>query len=329
VGSRFGDTNVAGYDVRVSASGTAASNRYAMIGFRDGGQVFAPTLDKGGNYRLDMKVGAATGGGAWLLSDGRNTANMAAAGVADPIVAVVGRFEVDVNGDGIMDGVNGINSSGRVTESFIPYANHFNSADTGNWWWQQIEAVGNPGTKDPLGLGGLRPENGAGRVTDRADINVLARNNVVLSAGAGSELNVAMIGHGGPNRSNAAGAGTSFREVGNEDPSNAAFSNAGIQGNQMERRWSVNGTHSPDFGATSISRLAAVYGNINVLGGVNTSAPISVNRADGTVNASFGPNGNVVLRANQTFKTATPSSNSPAQIGHPGRERGQRDPPGR
>jgi filamentous hemagglutinin family protein len=317
VGSRFGDTNVAGYDVRVSASGTAASNRHAMIGFRDSGQVFAPVLDKGGNFRLDMRVGAPTGTGNWLLSDGKNSANMAAAGTGDPIVGVAGRYEVDVNSDGIVDGVNGINSTGRVTESFIPYANHFNSVDSGNWWWQQIEATGNPGTKDPLGLGGLRPENGAGRAADRADINVLARNSVTLTAGAGLEQNVAMIGHGGPNRSNVTGSGTSIREVGSEDPSVAAFSNAAIQGNQLERRWSINGSIA-DINATSIARLAPVYGNINVLGGVNTSSLIAVNRAEGSVLASFGPTGNVVLRANQTFKTTGPSSNSPAQIGHGG-----------
>lgn len=319
LGSRFGDTNVAGYDVRVSASGTAASNRYAMIGFHDGGQVFAPVLEKGGSYRLDMKVGAPTGSGTWLLSDGKNTASMAAAGTGDPIVGVAGRYEVDINGDGIVDGVNGINSTGRVTESFIPYANHYNSVDSGNWWWQQIEAVGNPGTKDPRNLGGLRPENGAGRAADGADINVLARNSVTLTAGAGSEQNVAMIGHGGPNRNNPAnGAGTSFRSVGNEDASVAAFSNAAIQGTQLESRWSVNGTASSETVGTSIARLADVHGNINVLGGVSVTAPIAVNRAAGTVTASFGPSGNVVLRANQTFKTATPSTNSPAQIGHGG-----------
>src|SRR5690606_25980660 len=52
VGSRFGDTNVAGYDVRVIGSDTNSVLRYAMIGFHDGGQIFGPRLNKGGEYRL-------------------------------------------------------------------------------------------------------------------------------------------------------------------------------------------------------------------------------------------------------------------------------------
>ncbi len=148
VGSRFGDTNVAGYDISVTGSGTAANNRYAMIGFHDSGQVFAPRLNRGTDggateIRLDMRVGAPGGTGAWLLSDGRNSTNMtagqvtsnqAAAGVGDPIVAVAGNAfgqEVDLNGDGIADGVRGINSTGIVSDSFVPYANHYNSVTSG------------------------------------------------------------------------------------------------------------------------------------------------------------------------------------------------------
>src|SRR5690606_14189766 len=131
----------------------------------------------------------------------------------------------------------GINSSGVVDESFIPYSNHFNSMDAGNWWWQQIEATGSLETKDPLGLGGLRPEYGAGTATNGADINVIARGNVVVEAGAGQySENGAMIGHGGINHTSWGAPGISTREVGNETASHADFSIAGVESGQLERR---------------------------------------------------------------------------------------------
>lgn len=317
VGSRFGDTNVAGFDVRVIGSDVASILRYSMIGFHDGGQVFGPRLNRGGNFRLDMKVGPASGGGQWLLSDGLNTDGQAANGVHDPIVAIVGQHEVDVNGDGIMDGVRGVNSTGVVVESFIPYASHFNSSLTGNWWWQQIEDAGSTETKDPQNLGGLRPEHGAGRVGDGAHINVIARGSIILQNGAGAEGTGASIGHGGPNRSSWGGAGQSTRELGNETVGNSAFSHAGIEGGQMERRWSVNGSEN-DRTATSIARLAPVIGNINVLAGVDSTGGANVNRSAGTVAARFVTSGDVILRAHQDFKTSSPTSNSAAQIGHGG-----------
>jgi len=336
VGSRFGDTNLAGFDVRVTGSDSNSVLQFAQIGFHDAGYVFAPRLNRGGDFRLDMKEGPASGNGAWYLSDGLNTTNpatnQAANGYGDPIVGVVGQYEVDVNGDGIPDGVRGINSTGLVgvngDDTFIPYSNHFNSAGSGNWWWQQIEAgptidahgnalVGSLETKDPLGLGGLRPENGAGTSTNGADINVIARGNVVVQGGAGNEEGGAMIGHGGPNRANWGGPGISTREIGNETVGNAAFSITGIEGNQMERRWTFNGSVS-DRTSTSIARLAPVHGNINVFAGVDPTAPIGINRSAGTVSATMTNSGDVILRANQNFKTANASSNSPAQIGHGG-----------
>jgi filamentous hemagglutinin family protein len=345
VGSRFGDTNIAGFDVRVTGSDTTTTQRFAMIGFRDGGQIFAPALNRGTaggvgtpEIRLDMRVGLPTGTGAWLLSDGRNfvdaagvptAANQAAAGVGDPIVAVAGQFEVDINGDGIVDGVRGINSTGAVAETFIPYASHYNSVTSGNWWWQQIEATGSTATKDPLGLGALRPEYGAGvgalsvaalglgAAVNGADINVLAKGNVVVQAGSGTEMVGAMIGHGGPNRVNASGAGISQREIGNETVGNVAFSITGIQGNQMERRWSFNGSNS-DRVSTSIARLAPVYGNINVMAGVAPGTGVGVNHSAGTVTATMGTSGNVIVQANQTFKVTGSAANSAAQIGHGG-----------
>ena len=336
VGSRFGDTNLAGFDIRVTGSDSNSVLQFAQVGFHDAGYVFAPRLNRGGNFRLDMKEGAASGNGAWYLSDGLNStnpaANQAANGYGDPIVGVVGQYEVDVNGDGIPDGVRGINSTGLVgvnrDDTFIPYSNHFNSAGSGNWWWQQIEAgptidahgnalAGSLETKDPLGLGGLRPENGAGTSTNGADINVIARGTVVVQGGAGNEEGGAMIGHGGPNRANWGGPGISTCEIGNETVGNAAFSITGIEANQMERRWTFNGSVS-DRTSTSIARLAPVYGNINVFAGTDPTAPISINRSAGTVSATVTNSGDVIVRANQTFKTSSASSNSPAQIGHGG-----------
>ena len=333
VGSRFGDTNVAGHDIAVSGSDTAANNRFAMIGFRDGGQLFAPRLNRGGGIILDLTddtpVNAST---PWYLSDGRNTnsltTNRLTNGVGDPVVAVANAaYEVDINGDGIVDGVRGINSSGILTDTFIPYASHFNSVTSGNWWWQQIEATGSLETKDPRLLGGLRPEHGAGvgslssvalglgAPIDGADINIIAKGGVTLQSGSGNEAVGASIGHGGPNRPIGGGAGHSTRETGNEDVNNASFSLAGIENNQIERRWSFNGSDN-DRISTSIGRLAPVYGNINVLASVSGGA--AVNRATGKVAATVSGFGAVTLRGSQQFDTGAPSSNSAVQIGHAG-----------
>lgn len=335
VGSRFGDTNVAGADVFVIGSDTNSVLRYSMIGFHDGGQIFGPRLNRGGNFRLDLKVGAASGTGQWYLSDGLNGAGQAANGVGDPIVGIAGRYEVDVNGDGIMDGVRGINSTGVLDDTFIPYASHFNSALTGNWWWQQIEDAGSLATKDPMGLGGLRPEYGAGvgqhsaaalalgAPVKGANINVIARGSVVLQGGSGSEEASASIGHGGPNRGNWGGGGTSVREIGNESADSPFFSIRSdanqavtqiIEGDQIERRWSFNGSTS-DRNATAIGRLAPVYGNINVLAGVAEGA--TVDRAAGTVSASHRTSGHVILRGGQLLD-GTATHYSPTLIGHGG-----------
>lgn len=341
VGSRFGDTNLAGFEIKVTGSDTNAQARYAQIGFHDGGQVFAPRLNRGiisgVSIALDLSRGVGVSGapGSWYLSDGSNFSGQAFSGVGDPIAAVAGMFEVDLDNDGIVDGVNGINSSGQLTDTFIPYANHYNSASSGNWWWQQID--GAPGMADPLGLGGLRPEYGAGigdlstntvaalalarpllpaPALDGADINVIARSNVIVEAGADGQGTGAMIGHGGYNYNVA--SGLSFRE-------NAAGVGAAgnVQNGTAERRWSFNGAEHERTG-TAIARLAPVYGNINVFAGIDPTARIVVDHQLGTVAPEVpGTNmlttgGNVTVQAEQIFGGAGSAPNSPAQIGHGG-----------
>lgn len=337
VGSRFGDTNLGAFDVRVYGSDTNSISRFSQIGFHDGGNLFAPRLDNGGGIVLDL-IEDATGN--WYLSDGVNGLGMAENGIGDPIVGVVGQFEVDRNGDGIADGVMGINSSGNLDDTFIPYANSYTDGHgSGNWWWQQIEQdagagfdaagnavalAGSQETQDPLGLGGLRPEMGAGAASNGADINVIARGNVLVEAGSGRDQNSAMIGHGGVNHANWGGAGTSVREIGNEDPANANFSvstngdpNQIIERGQIERRWSFNGS-TQDRNSTSIARLAPVYGNVTVLAGVDATAGVTLNHSAGTVSATVGSGGSVKVAAAQDFETGSVSSNSFAQIGHGG-----------
>ena len=326
VGSRFGNTNLAARAVTVTGSDSETINRFAQIGFVDNGNVFAPRLDNGGGIVIDMTDGS----GKWILSDGLNSSNQAVAGVGDPVVGVVGRFEVDKNGDGIMDGVNGIDHSGQRTDTFIPYANHFNSASSGNWWWQQIEDSGNTGPKDASGLGGLRPEYGAGGrnglgavdITKRADINVIATGAVVLDAGEGRDANYAQIGHGGFAQS-WGGATRSVRDQGGSnifDPNvnRTTFGINGVERGQLERKWSINGSTS-DRQATSIARLGAVRGNINVLAGVDTTQDVSVDHVAGTVSATVNnPTADIIVRANQNYETGNISHNSYAQIGHGG-----------
>lgn len=309
VGSRFGDTNVAATNVLVRGSDVNTVNRYAMIGFKDSGQMFGVRNASGGGFALDLTNNAT---GELYLHDGASRFSSSSPnpatyvnGVGDPIVAVAGNAfgqEKDVNGDGIPDGVMGINSSGVLTDTFIQYSVHFNSDTGGNWWWQQIDAK-NP---DPLGKGGLRPENGAGTKTQGANINVLATGSITLQGGAGQDNVGASIGHGGPNRSAWGAPGYSIRSTGTSD----------LEQRQIERIWSYNGTYSDRTG-TSIARLAPVYGNINVLAGVLPSG-VSVDHGAGTVAASIGGGGSIALRGLQTFKTASPSSNSMVVIGHGG-----------
>lgn len=326
VGSRFGDTNLAGFEIKVTGADTNGQGRYAQIGFNDGGQVFAPRLNRGNGVVLDLAVGAGTTG-AWYLSDGVNNNNQPINGVGNPIAAVAGMFEVDIDGDGIVDGVRGINSSGALTDTFIPYATHYNSTSSGSWWWQRIDAA--PGAADPLGLGGLRPEHGAGiglnstvaqqalanAVTNNgvnlslyelnsADINVIARSNVSLEGGADGTGTGAMIGHGGYNYHSA--SGISFRE-------NVSTN---LQNGTTERRWAFNGAEH-DRNGTAIGRLAPVYGNINVFAGVRSTG-VAVNHSTGVVTASLTNAGNVNLQAEQIFGGAGASQFSASQIGHGG-----------
>ena len=158
VGSRYGDTNVAANNILVTAADTNGDNRHAQIGFRDSGQIFAPRIGT-----LDLN------GRALELNN-------------DPLVGIVGNDFGQERPDGM--GVYAINSQGihnrdgtlsSVNDAtFIPYANHYMDTRQGNWWWQRIDLS----SADPLGLGGNRPEMGAGSATNTADINLIAKANV-------------------------------------------------------------------------------------------------------------------------------------------------------
>ncbi|MDC0311815.1 filamentous hemagglutinin N-terminal domain-containing protein [bacterium] len=295
VGSRFGNTNVAAQNLFIIAADTNGESRFTQLGFRDAGQVFAPRADNAGFV-------------------------MAATRDGDPVVAIAGQFEVDVDNDGVADGVQAINSTGVVAGSVIRYANHFNSARAGGWWWQQLDpgnsADGIANNHDALGLGGLRPEHGAGQDEfNRADINVITTASVNLFGG-GRHSGAAQIGHGG----DAAGWAD-----------NRSLNNGGTEtnnGSSFVRRWSINGATN-DRVATSISRLAPVYGNINVLAGVNTSEAIIYNQNAATQNLTATVDnaaGAVTIQGNQRMGSSNNPSNdnqndgqfAPAFIGHGG-----------
>ena len=295
VGSRFGNTNVAAQNLFIIAADTNGESRFTQLGFRDAGQVFAPRADNAGFV-------------------------MAATRDGDPVVAIAGQFEVDVDSDGVADGVQAINSTGVVAGSVIRYANHFNSARAGGWWWQQLDpgnsADGIANNHDALGLGGLRPEHGAGRDEfNRADINVITTASVNLFGG-GRHSGAAQIGHGG----DAAGWAD-----------NRSLNNGGTEtnnGSSFVRRWSINGATN-DRVATSISRLAPVYGNINVLAGVNTSEAIIYHQNAATQNLTATVDnaaGAVTIQGNQRMGSSNNPSNdnqndgqfAPAFIGHGG-----------
>ena len=307
VGSRFGNTNVATGNLFMFASDTNTNppglnggnqeSRGVQLGFHDSGQVFAMRRNLNDGLDLDLNNRA-------LETDDA------------PLVGIVGVGEVDLNNDGIVDGVHAINHQGILNSTnpdsggdptFIPYANLTNSSRAGNWWWQQIDAE-NP---DPLGLGSLRPENGAG-ISDsqRADINVAATGSVIVQGG-GRQQNYAQIGHGG----DASGWGD-----------NRAIRNGGIEQEQTPRYWSFNGSDN-DRVATSIARLAPVYGNINILAGVDRDT-VTYDRTLQTANlgGEVTGGGSITVQGLQRMGSANapdnPEQNAAsqayAQIGHGG-----------
>lgn len=322
VGSRYGNTNLAADLVRVTGSDENAETRYAQIGFRDSGGVFAPRFNDNTadafNYDINLTDNAA-GNGTNLVVNGK------------PIVGIVGANEVDINGDGIMDGVRGVNEDGVQETTFIPYANHYNSSRQGNWWWQQIHEASsldpnNPpvgvnvttallgayiASYDPNDIGGNRPEMGAGSSTDGADINIIATGSVEVKGG-GLHGSGAQIGHGG----DSSGA---LENISRRNGSTINTGNGLVQQN-----WSFNG--SINRSANAIARLAPVYGDINVLAGVNAGAGVTRN-ANGSINATINDTGSVLLEGLQRTSSSNDKTNleansasqgAPAWIGHGG-----------
>ncbi|MDF1755885.1 MAG: filamentous hemagglutinin N-terminal domain-containing protein [Verrucomicrobiales bacterium] len=301
VGSRYGDTNVAGDNILLIAADTNGESRYAQIGFHDSGQVFAPRMGT-----LDLNDRA-------LEADN------------DPLVGIVGNEfgqQTDdgmgvyaINSEGVHDGDGTLSSGADAT--FIPYANHYMNARNGNWWWQQIHYNSSDPTSaayvanyDANDLGGNLPEMGAGQsISNTADINVIAASNVLVQGG-GSSQSGAYIGHGGDS------AGWA---------DNRALLNTGIENGQTQRMWSQNGA-SNDRSAMSIARLAPVYGNINVLAGVDVDEAISIGYS-GEVTATISEgSGSVIVSGLQRLGSAASPTNdesnasggAPALIGHGG-----------
>lgn len=273
VGSRFGNTNVAGAALLISASqGNTGESDYAHLGFRDSGQVFAVRGTNGyANATLDLNTPGnySSGGRSPFQVDndpvvGYMDYDAYAAYVADPN-SNPGYFH-DLNGDTVADGVYAINSSGILDEdnpatggdpTMIPFANHFMSERFGNWWWQQIDGE----APDPKLLGGLAPEHGAGQSsTVRADINVVTTGPVLLNSG-GRHQDYAQIGHGGD--------GTAWAD--DKSLYDSTIQNDRNISNEWARLYSYNSAQN-DRSATTIARLAPIYGNINVLAGVDRSS---------------------------------------------------------
>ncbi len=310
VGSRYGDTNVAGADITVQGSSiNGQSWTNTQLGFYDNGNVFAPRANLGGTFFLDLTD--ETNGGARILDNGAGADGQAVSGQYDPVVGIVGQNEVDVNGDGIADGVYGINSQGVLDgtagkpRTFIPYAKNMNASQlSGNWWWQQIhEQAVLDGFVAATDAGGNRPEMGAGTEANPANINVIATGDVNVLAGTKAQEQSAQIGHGGVARSEGTGSGTSI----------ATSSNA-LERGQIARRWTINGSMN-DRKSTSIARLAPVYGAINVFSGVDSSAGVTIDSLTGDAQVSVGGAGDILISAEDDTDF---DPNSGAQIGHAG-----------
>ncbi len=298
VGSRYGDTNVAAATVQVSAADTNGESRWTVLGFADSGQTFAPRFN-----RTDDNALAGVGANDYRLdlNDRANELDN------DPLVGIVGNEffqEVDIDGDGIVDGVYAINSTGvldgkfgtaeasiyssaTITDpTFIPYAVHYSSSRTGNWWWHHIDSQ----SPDPGNLGGIAPEHGAGSAGNGADVNVIATASVEVRAG-GRHQGGAQIGHGGDS------AGWADQR---------SILNTGIEGGQTQRIWTLNGA-SNDRSAIGIARVAPVYGDITVLAGVD---PGSVLRdTSGNISAEVTGTGSVIVSGHQRLGSANDPTN--------------------
>lgn len=377
VGSRYGDTNLAAFDIIIEAADNFNNESlHAQVGFRDAGMVFAPRfdnavnaldfdltdsdgnrynfdaveritgfaedgetrflLDNPGSFTVGQKVeinGVRTDLSArtWIVSEvntvdgyitvedlggslltGANTTGNNADWNNRPdevrafkddkvLVAMAGNAfgqEVDINGDGLVDGVRAIDETGVLGDTFISYSNHFNSARVGNWWWQQIQAeaelnFSNYGYADATAAaadrGGNRPEMGAGSVTSGADINVIAKGNVEVRGG-GRTNSGAYIGHGG----DSGGWADHF-----------SMRDERLLNGQTPYYYTISGA-SNSRSAISIGRLAGVYGNINVLAGVDEVSAID---AQGVVEATFTDRGNVILEGLQRMGASNDPTN--------------------
>ena len=181
-------------------------------------------------------------------------------------------------------------------DTFISYSNHFNSARTGNWWWQQIHEASTTDTHSGYfasyngnDVGGNRPEMGAGSVTSGADINVIAKGSVEVKGG-GRTNGGAYIGHGG----DSGGWGDHY-----------SMRDERLLSGQTPYYYTVNGASSTRS-SISIGRLAGVYGDINVLAGVDEVSAIN---AEGDLVATFTDRGNVILEGLQRMGASNAPGN--------------------
>ena len=287
VGSRYGNTNVAGNHVFLSG-GVGGSGRYAILGFSDNGQVFMvnqnPVHDITG-------VGVVAGA---------------------PLLGMVGVNEAENSpGSGIWgvrmfnalspDGLN-VDGSGGV--HFLEYADDFGGTSSqSNWWWRSLDARAGGSS----GIGDNLPEMGAG-ISDellaidtfggmanaKADITIEARGALVLRAGnSGGDYNsnYAQVGHGGNAR----------------DWSNV---NLTRETNGEKAAYASNWGSGNSFTA-AIGRLAPVYGDIKIRTGL-VENPIT------NVLEPTSATGVVLVKGVSSGSTTSRLNNNYAQIGHMG-----------
>ena len=312
VGSRYGNTNVAGDDVFLT--GGSSSYQHAQIGFRDSGMVFY--------MNGDFRIGDGTQDGTY---------DAAANG---SLVALVGVNEVDGGtlGLGIASGVWGVqmtDSTGVRTDTFIAYADSYNDARVGNWWWRTLDGTAGGSAS---GIGNNLPEMGAGVSQDLADKggafgNVIAKANInveargAVLARSGGSLSYTQIGHGGfathqgstttSNNINNTGVGDYNHGRGIDVASrNGTEGDPLVDGSGSDSFYSFNwGSATSQWGrrsAEGIARLAKVYGDVKVRTGLTKNA------TTGDMEATSA-SGVVLLQAGQTS-----SSQNYSQIGHLG-----------
>ena len=232
VGSRYGDTNVAGANLVMQ--GGNINRRTTHLGFLDWGAVFDSSATTFGLDRDLLLTGGVLGDALVAGSDSAHVTN-AAGEVGVNLYYIASVATTGYSSDPSAQG-------GVLTDGFTPFSDHWQRIDLGNYWWRGL-------TDTTDGRGNALPEHGTGSAADPADINVNLTGSLVMQTD--NDDSEVQIGHGG------------FAGHGNDTRSWGRTRNDGDQGDEGTER-SINMAHDDNRYSGGIARVRPVYGDINI-----------------------------------------------------------------